>query len=239
MAAVALPSPSAEQRERRFFLTMAAAIAVTVIVAFSLFRVAGISSFSGSPWWVHVHAVTFMGWIGLYVLQNALVFKNDIALHRRLGRIGAVYAVWMVLVGLVLTPLTLAVGRSPPFFTPPYFLALDWVNVAVFGGLVYAALRNRRRTDWHRRLMLCATICVIAPALGRLIVLSGNAMTAPLNVATLLLFVVAAMLFDRSNRGRVHPAYFWGAGALVLFAVLTELLAIIPFFAATAARIAG
>jgi hypothetical protein len=86
--------------------------------------------------------------------------------------------------------------------------------------------------------MLCATICVIAPALGRLIVLSGNAMTAPLNVATLLLFVVAAMLFDRSNRGRVHPAYFWGAGALVLFAVLTELLAIIPFFAATAARIA-
>jgi hypothetical protein len=238
MAAVALPSPSAEQRERRFFLTMAAAIAVTVIVAFSLFRVAGISSFSGSPWWVHVHAVTFMGWIGLYVLQNALVFKNDIALHRRLGRIGAVYAVWMVLVGLVLTPLTLAVGRSPPFFTPPYFLALDWVNVAVFGGLVYAALRNRRRTDWHRRLMLCATICVIAPALGRLIVLSGNAMTAPLNVATLLLFVVAAMLFDRSNRGRVHPAYFWGAGALVLFAVLTELLAIIPFFAATAARIA-
>lgn len=238
MAAVALPSPSAEQRERRFFLTMAAAIAVTVIVAFSLFRVAGISSFSGSPWWVHVHAVTFMGWIGFYVLQNTLVLKNDIALHRRLGRIGAAYAVWMVLVGLVLTPLTLAVGRSPPFFAPPYFLALDWVNVAVFGGLVYAALRNRRRTDWHRRLMLCATICVIAPALGRLIVLSGNAMTAPLNVATLLLFVVAAMLFDRSNRGRVHPAYFWGAGALVLFAVLTELLAIIPFFAATAARIA-
>ena len=239
MAAVALPSPSAEQRERRFFLTMAAAIAVTVIVAFSLFRVAGISSFSGSPWWVHVHAVTFMGWIGFYVLQNALVFKNDIAMHRRLGRIGAAYVVWMVLVGLVLTPLTLAVGRSPPFFTPAYFLALDWINVVVFGGLVYAAIRNRGRTDWHRRLMLCATICVIAPALGRLIVLSGNTMTAPLNVATLLLYVVVAMLFDRSNRGRVHPAYFWGGGSLVVFAALTELLASMPFFAATAARFSG
>jgi hypothetical protein len=239
MAAVALPSPSAELRERRFFLIMAVAIAVTVIVAFSLFRVAGISSFSGSPWWVHVHAVTFMGWIGLYVIQNTLVYKDDIVLHRKLGRIGAVYAVWMVVVGLVLTPLTLAVGRSPPFFTPPYFLALDLANVAVFGGLVYAAIRNRKRTDWHRRLMLCATICVVAPALGRLIVLSGNTMTAPLNVATLLLFVVVAMLFDWSNRGRVHPAYFWGAGSLVLFAALTELLAIVPFFAASAGRIAG
>jgi hypothetical protein len=47
------------------------------------------------------------------------------------------------------------------------------------------------------------------------------------------------MLFDWSNRGRVHPAYFWGAGSLVLFAALTELLAIVPFFAASAGRIAA
>jgi hypothetical protein len=183
--------------------------------------------------------VTFVGWITLYVVQNTLVFRNDVALHRRLGRIGAVYAGWMVFVGLVLTPLTLAVGRSPPFFTPAYFLALDWVNIAVFGALVYAAIRNRRRTDWHRRLMLCATICVIAPAWGRLIVLTGNTMTAELNVAMLLLYVVVAILFDWGNRGRVHPAYAWGAGALVAFAAATELLAMWPFFAASAAGIAS
>lgn len=238
MVTVALPGTSAEHRERLFFLIMAIVIAATVIVAFSLFYVAGISSL-GSPWWVHVHGVTFMGWIGLYLLQNVLVFRNDIALHRKLGRFGAAYAVWMVLVGLALTPLTLAAGRSPPFFTPSYFLALDWVNIVVFGALLYAAIRNRNRTDWHRRLMLCATICVIAPAWGRLIVLSGNTMTAPVNVAMLLAYVVAAMAFDWSNRGRVHAAYGWGFAALVLFAVTTELLAILPMFAGTAARIAG
>jgi hypothetical protein len=238
MATVAVPGVSAEHRERLFFLIMAIAIAVTVVVAFSSFYFAGLSSF-GAPWWVHIHGVTFTTWIGFYVLQNTLVFRNDIVLHRRLGRIGAGYAVWMVLVGLVLTPLTLAVGRSPPFFTPSYFLALDWVNILVFGALVYAAVRNRKRTDWHRRLMLCATICVIAPALGRLIVLSGNAMTAPVNVALLLVYVIVAMLFDWGNRGRVHPAYVWGAAALALFAAGTELLAIVPPFAAMAGRIAG
>jgi hypothetical protein len=86
--------------------------------------------------------------------------------------------------------------------------------------------------------MLCATICIIAPALGRLIVLTGTPMTAPLNVATLLVYVAVAALFDWGNRGRVHPAYAWGAGALVLFAAATELLAIVPAFAALAARLA-
>ena len=238
MVTTALPHASAELRERLFFLIMAVAIAVTVAVAFSLFYGAGLSSFD-SPWWVHVHAVTFVGWIVLYVLQNTLVFKNDIALHRKLGRIGAGYAAWVVLVGLALTPLTLAVGRSPPFFTPSYFLALDWVNIAVFGALVYAGIRNRHRTDWHRRLMLCATVCVIAPALGRLIVLSGAAMTAPVNAAFLLLYIVIAMLFDWTNRGRVHATYFWGAAALIVFAAATELLAVLPFFARAAARIAS
>jgi hypothetical protein len=238
MASVALPGASAEARERLFFLIMAGAIAVTVAVAFSLFFAAGLSSFD-SPWWVHVHGVTFVGWIVLYVAQNTFVFRNDIALHRKLGRFGAGYAAWMVIVGLVLTPLTLAVGRSPPFFTPAYFLALDWINIAIFGGLVYAAVRNRRRTDWHRRLMLCATIAVIAPAVGRLIVLSGNAMTAPVNAALLLLYVAAGMLFDWGNRGRIHPAYAWGAGALIVFAAATELLPALPFFAGQAARIAG
>ena len=238
MEAVAFASATTEYRERRFFLFMAIAIALTVVVAFSLFLVAGISSF-GAPWWVHIHAVTFMAWIGFYVLQNTLVFRNEIALHRRLGPIGAGYAAWMVLVGLVLTPLTLAVGRSPPFFTPAYFLALDWVNILGFGALFYAAIANRKRTDWHRRLMLCATVCVIAPAPGRLIVLAGLPMTASLDVAILLVFIFVAMLFDWIYRGRVHVAYAWGVATLVLIVVIVEMLAKFPPFLALAGRIAS
>lgn len=238
MATQSIQQNTTEQRERLFFFVMACALAITVVVAFSLFAAFGISSF-GAPWWVHIHAVTFMAWISFYILQNTLIFRNSIALHRRLGRIGAAYVVWMVLVGLVLTPVTLIAGRSPPFFTPPYFLALDWVNIIVFAALFCAAIYNRKRTDWHRRLMLCATICVIAPAMGRLIVISGLPMTAPTNVAALLIFVFVAVLFDWSNRRIVHPAYAWGAGALVAFALVTELLAVFPPLVALAGRMAA
>lgn len=238
MEAVATPSLSAESRERWFFLLMALIIAITVIMGFGLFYRAGLSSFA-APWWVHVHAVTFMTWIGLYVTQTALVARNGVARHRRLGWFGAIWSAWMVVVALVLTPVNLATHRAPPFFTPPYFLALDWSNILIFGALVYAAVRNRRRTDWHRRLMFCATICVTAPAWGRLIVLSGTPMTAPLNVALLLPYLAIAMLFDWANRGRVHVAYLWGGGALVLLGLAPELLSRIPSFAALATRIAA
>jgi hypothetical protein len=238
MASVSEMNPSVEQRERLFFLGMALAIALTVITAFSLFLAAGLSSF-GSPWWVHVHAVTFMGWIAIYVTQNALVVRDDIVSHRKLGRIAAAYAGWMLLVGLVLTPVTLAVGRAPPFFTPAFFLALDWGNIVVFAGLLLAAVRLRKRTDWHRRLMLCATISLLAVAWGRLIILSGNTLTIWNDLVPLLLMVAAGMAFDQFNRGRVHPAYAWGAGALVAWAGATAFLAEFPPFVALAASISG
>lgn len=218
--------PSAELRERRFFFGMAIALALTVATGFGLFIVVGISSFN-APWWVHVHAVSFVGWIALYVTQNRLVLRGSLARHRQLGQIGAVLAAWMVTVGLVLTPVTLAAGRSPPFFTPAQFLALDWVNILVFAGLVVAALALRKRTDWHRRLMLSATICVIAPALGRILVLAG-AMSPWNNTLALLGYVAVAMLADWRIRGRVHPAYLCAVAALLGMGWAIDLLTGFP-----------
>ena len=59
------------------------------------------------------------------------------------------------------------------------------------------------------------------------------------DVRAVLAYVVVAVLFDWGNRGRVHPAYAWGAAALVSMAALTELLAVVPPFAELAGRLAN
>jgi len=238
MTVAAVSLPSQEQRERLFFFVMSLAIAATVVSAFGIWMHRGISSFA-SPWLVHVHAVSFMAWIALYVTQNTLVFQNNLTLHRKIGRVGAVLAAWMVFVGLVLTPWTLSAHRSPPFFTPAYFLAMDWVNIVVFGALLTAALSLRRQTDWHRRLMLSATVCVMAPACGRLLVLAAGGFTTVDLVGMQLAILAVAVVADLIIRGRIHNAYFWGAGALVGMGFAIEGLSRVGPFLSLADRIAG
>jgi hypothetical protein len=91
----------------------------------------------------------------------------------------------------------------------------------LFAGFVAAALVLRRRPDYHRRLMLLATVSIIPPAIARLPWVDFR---APLAVGLSLSFVVAGAIHDLRVRGRVHPAYVWGGLALVASAPLRFLL---------------
>jgi len=102
-------------RDRRFFFIMSVAIAATVVSGFTLQFAMGRSSL-GAPWWVHLHGLTFMGWLVIYVTQNILVFRGDVATHRRIGMVAAGYVGWMVLVGLSVNTLAAINHRIPPFF---------------------------------------------------------------------------------------------------------------------------
>ncbi len=146
-------------RERRFFLIMSLLLIANAIIGFGYFKQSGKSSFD-SPAWVHVHALSMVGWLLFFALQNSLVVRGNIALHRNLGMFGAFYAAWIALLGLAVGWLEVQTGRNMPF-DPPESVVLNWMNIATFAGLFIAAFRLRHRSDWHKRLMLCATIGVL------------------------------------------------------------------------------
>lgn len=226
-------------RDRGFFLIMALVIAATTVAGFALQFVAGRSSLA-SPWWVHVHGITFMGWLVIYVAQNLLVYRNDIALHRRLGRFAAGYVGWMVLVGLSVNTLAAINHRIPPFFETNVFLVMDWLTVLVFAGLTWAGVRMRHRTDWHRRLMLCGAILIMTPGAGRLLPLPLLGTWIIWSIwLIMLVYVGVAVTYDLVTRGKVHPAYFWGFGAITLATALMRPLAFTPPMLAITAALTG
>ena len=214
--------------EQRLFVWLALAMASTIVAGFSLQWLMGRSSFTDSPARLHVHGLLFMGWVGLYLAQTLLgvgaLGRGSIALHRRLGWLGAGWATAMVAIGLYVTIGMIRRGAVPFFFTPAYFLFMDTLAVLVFAGLVAAAIVLRRRTAWHSRLMVCAMAVLTGPAIGRVIPAPLLIPWAGLSVfALLILFPLAGMVADRRRHG-VHPAWLAGLATLVAMQVAIELL---------------
>lgn len=238
MATLAAASYSGDQR---FYSRLAIGISVLIVFCFAQFGARGFVDYRMAPLWVHVHGVLLLSWLALFVTQNVLAERGALSLHRKLG--------WLAVgVATVIVPLTSFTGimaidlhRQPPFFDPPYFLALTQVEALFFAGAVAAAIMMRRKTEWHRRLMLSATVLLLEPAFGRLLpmpllgVQLGEAIAAVLQVGILGI----AMLHDRKHCGFVHPALFWGAAAVIVSHMLVSLLSQFPTVIAMAEQIAA
>ena len=110
-----------------------------------------------------------------------------------------------------------------------------------FGLALAAAIVNLKRPEWHKRLMLVATAGILQAAIARFFFLAAtggggpgmrpgvgppmpveNTAAAGLIVASL---VVAAMVHDWRSYGRVHPAYWWGLGAMMTVQLSRPLIA--------------
>ncbi len=222
MATIAQPPLAPPIGDERFFLKSALVMALVIVAGFSFQLAMGRSTFA-SPLRVHIHAVLFMGWVAIYVLQNVLVSTGRLHLHRRLGWLAAAWAAAMVVSGFVITVAMVRNGTVPFFFQPVQFLVFDPVAVLTFGGLTAAAVLLRRRTEWHRRLHFCGMAMLLAPGFGRLFPLPLMQPWAwELCFAASLLFPLAGMWADARRRGRVHPAWHWGLGVMVASFVLTQ-----------------
>lgn len=206
---------------RGFFLIMALAIAATVVFGFTLNASRYHFDVSSLPPLVHVHAGVFVAWIVFFVLQSGLVVAGSVSLHRRLGWFGAALAVLMVITGIAVTVGCVKRGAVPPFFPPNIFLTVDVMGVLSFFGLTAAAVALRRSPEWHRRLMLCGTIMVMSPALGRILPMPLLGPWGGWAVfAAMMVYVLAGVFYDLFTMRRVHPAYFWGGGAIGLSQIL-------------------
>lgn len=214
--------------DERFFLRAAFVMAAVIVAGFSFQLAMGRSTFA-SPARVHAHAILFMGWVAIYLLQNVFAASGRIGLHRRLGWIAAVWLVPMVASGFVVTVAMVRNGTVPFFFRPLQFLIFDPVAVLTFAGLTIAAILLRRRTEWHRRLHFCGMTMLLAPAFGRLLplpLLQPWAWEAAF--AASMLFPLVGSWSDVRRSGRVHPAWRWGIAAMIGSFVLTEAITYSP-----------
>ena len=227
------------ERDQTFWQKMMLGIALFILFGFAQFALRGFVRPMAAPLTVHLHGLIMLAWLGLAVAQATLIRREDAALHRRLGWIGVFLAAAVVVIGLFVGVQAVQTGRQPPFFSPPYFLALSGLGVLFFAGLVAAAVANRRRTEWHRRLMVGAMIMIMEPALGRILPMPFIMPWGEWLVLVVQLTVFAIVVrHDRKVLGHVHPATLTAMAVVALAHVTVETVARVPAWAALAEGLA-
>ena len=215
-------------RLRFFFVVMACAVIVAVFTGFApTFYLRG--SFTQTrPMSVllHVHGIVFSAWVSLFLVQTFLIARGSRRLHQRLGWLGAGIAGAMVI--LVTAAVIEELRRVNGFPPPPLALALSAFDIIVFAMLVGAALYFRKRSDWHKRLMLSATIVLLGAPMFRAVVhLIGRGDMAKVSIVGTLLvdaFFLPCFAYDLLTRRRIHPAYLVAVPLIVLDQVVQSMV---------------
>lgn len=215
--------------EERFFFRLAGAITLVLVAGFSMQLALGRSSFA-VPLAYHVHAVVFFGWLALFLTQSGLAASGNLALHRRLGWLSAVWVPVMVAAAITVTVTSLRRTGGPFFFDANEFLLGNLVGALTFAALVFTAVRMRRRSDWHRRLMIGAMAAITGPGWGRLLptpLLIPYAWEVTNSIG--MIFIAVGMIRDKRANGRVHPAWWVALAAGLGWIALGELIAYTPW----------
>jgi hypothetical protein len=163
---------------------------------------------------LHGHAFFATTWMLLFMTQTGLIAAHRADLHRRLGVFGAIVAA-------VLTVLLTMTSIASRGFTNR--LVFSAGAILMFVIYVAAGLVHRRRPDAHKRLMLLATISLLAPAISRLKLPFLPSGSIGPNMGALL-FLLPAFAYDFATLRRIHPALLWGGLFMIAMLPLRALL---------------
>ena len=203
------------QFEHRYYVAAAIGMIVVVLAGFSI-DIPLLSHLGTLSVLVRLHGLIMLGWIALFFTQALLVARHRVDLHMRLGIFGAALAVAVVVAdtATLITASRLGGEHMPPHMPAPLFLAFGLFNLATFAMLVSAAIvLRKRRSDWHKRLMLLAMLLLLDAALARFI---GHYTSWTVDFSTVRNgFVLACIAVDTFRNHRLHPAFVTG-GALVI-----------------------
>lgn len=215
--------PTTQVKSRGSFYTWVA-VAAALIVFAGFARTYYLKELFGTrslPLLLHVHGLVMTLWFVLFLVQVRLVAARRTDLHRRLGILGAFWALLVVVVGT-----TTIIARDRLHFRPGQSgagIAFQFSIFLVFAALITGALLLRHRSDFHKRLMLLASVSILQPAIARLPL--RFIQTNPLVSFCLLdLCVLAPVAFDTIKNRRLHPAFGWGALLIVASQPLSFLL---------------
>lgn len=171
-----------------------------------------------APWFVHLHGAAALTWVLMFIAQARLVRTRRTPLHRRLGQVALPLAllVWMSGIATAHWAATRDLPAQGSGATSSFGGTVTGLSLYLL--LVVAAVAMRRKPDWHKRLVMLATIQVLWPAWFRLRHLLPMVPDPDVWFAFVCAYspILVAAVRDLLRSGKVHPVWLYVGPALVL-----------------------
>ena len=207
---IALGSRSRSERPLYTYAALVAALVMLAGFAPSYY----LKSVFGTPELTtlkHVHGVVMTTWFALFFVQARLAATGRIAMHRQLGLAGFFIGLLVLATGTTLAIASARAGASPvPGLSPLVFLVMPLGEMVAFAVLFGAAIVLRKRSAYHKRLMLLASVAMITPAFARLagMVVGGGGPLVFFGLTDLV--ILGCIAYDTAKNRRLHPAFLAG-----------------------------
>ena len=166
-----------------------------------------------------MHGALLFAWLIFLIAQASLIRVRNVSVHRRLGWFGALLGIAIVISGVAVslhaTRRDLAAGGGDVVLGD--FVGI-LITFLIFGSLIAAAIVLRRDSESHKRLLLLATIWILAPAWLRFRYFFP-AVENPLVVFSIIAdsLILVAIARDLMAYKRVHPVYVWVGGLMIAY----------------------
>ena len=227
-----------------YFFWMATLLLALVVVGFgSVILLRPAAEIRSLPLHLHVHGGVLLSWFVWLVLQASLIRSARRDIHRRLGWVGAAIGAACVFAGPLATVFSVSNIRNAgldwntdmsaypklgiedmPFQDFATLLVFgNFASVIAFGGLLFWAMRYRKDSRTHKRLILLASFGIMGPPLARISRWPGfggeDGAFIPLALLALLL---SLFVHDALKERRIYRATWVGT----LFLIVVNVLAI-------------
>jgi hypothetical protein len=196
-----------------FFSGMAGVALIAVLVGFA--RTYFLAGWFRAPLpnlLVHIHGAVFTLWIILFITQISLVTAGRVSVHRRVGVLGFVLAIVMIVLGTVTASDSLARHVAQPGRDTGEevraFYAVPLGAMLMFSTFIYFGYRNRFQPTVHKRLMWFATMSLLDAGFDRWPVFDPYS----LPVVNLICYTPLLLLligYDWWSTGNVQRVTIW------------------------------
>jgi hypothetical protein len=162
--------------ERYFYSIATVTLLVLTVVGFQLFYFRG-QMYPGRPLTppiktlIITHGVAMSLWMLLAILQPLLVAANNRKGHMTLGKVAAVIAACLLVLGFKLGIASCKV--APPDMlmgglTPKQFMSVPILSITLFTIFVAIGVWFRKRAEIHRPMMFMASLTAVGAAIARI-----------------------------------------------------------------------